>query len=929
LYRTFEFGPNPGNLTYKYYADSELLDDATFVIATTTHDPFTCGDVEGDTLVEYTGVWFIPGVEVLSLAPYANQTVTLVFLFVSDYANSDEDGGYWTWPGGPFVVDSITVQGTTSGDQYFNFETGDLQGWSRCAFAGYGDYAGIYTIANLNIQDPSCPCLSGCALAFFNRDVIPHDHVMGQANVAVSPEINLLADPLWPRSESFIRTAMYLNLPLAAGNFVIWKVRYQPSEDDTCGFCDKWSPWYDENTIYYGGGCQIGWYDLSGKVPAHAEKLQIGVGVQNMCLVWPWWCVQPGNESPMFDNIRFAMVGGRAPAVVISDWDFFQDSFATDGTLLPRSTGRNIFPLTGGVQVHTVLGDTLVGSVAPACPSRLPQGVQNPDAVINLYFRVFPGPCIDQMAYNAWIASFPKNGAWYYARMDTARESIKNRVETAKGYYMSRFHETDPHYKPAGDNDIIPDFLFTPGTTIEYFVQSYWIGTPGIFYIYPDTTGGIYEEVEVLPDIMNPNINCDTEIGPGEQNCMLYVDHWDWDGEYAANSQAVIERGFHALGLGPVTKGANGWWDLQQWDRYDNEGSTADEGNSLGGGTCQDVNDAEGLRAVGPTLAQVLNYHIIFWSAGDQYDLILAYGGPGNCADDVSFLEGWMDIPRQDPVLFWLNANGSGTFLLVNGDASTAAFASAYLGVDLVASSYRDYTGDYGDCPDVWGVVGTAPEWNEDFHCGLEQAFLTDCGVGYKWFNVLTPVATTQAAYGILQYGAQVGPGEFASIAHDATADTATVSLYKTVADGFSLEYLRKYEPYCDSDVCVAWWEADVIGGPYYNRCFGNLQLVAEDEGGIYNARFANKLGNSYPNPMNPSARIDFSIKESGRATLRVFDVSGRLINTLVDKKMDAGNHFVVWDGTDSWGRSVASGVYFYQIEANGYKEAKKIMVLK
>lgn len=194
-------------------------------------------------------------------------------------------------------------------------------------------------------------------------------------------------------------------------------------------------------------------------------------------------------------------------------------------------------------------------------------------------------------------------------------------------------------------------------------------------------------------------------------------------------------------------------------------------------------------------------------------------------------------------------------------------------------------------------------------------------------FNVLTTEATTQGAVGVLEYAVQVGAGEYAAVSHDATVDTATVSLYKTVTDAFGVNYIRKYEPYCDSDVCVAWWEADVIGGPYYNYCFGSLQLVADR--GEYNPRFSNKLGNSYPNPMNPSSRIDFSIKSASRVTLRVFDVSGRLVNTLVDKKMDAGNHFVVWDGTNSTGQKVASGIYFYQIDANGFKAAKKITVLK
>lgn len=722
LYKTFEFGAVPGNLVYKYYADSEPGYDYTYLIATTTHDAATCGDVDGDTLVIYNAAMGF-GVETVDLSAYANQTVTLVYKFQSDGGWSDADGLYSTGGVGGFTVDSIVVGGVLDAD----FET-DMDGWAVCAFQGYGDYAGIYSVVNLDVQDPTCTCLDGCVLAFFDRDVIPHEHPMGQVNIAVSPELNLMNDPQWPRGNSLIQWGWYRDLPLAADNFAIWHVRYTPYEDDDCNFCEEWSAWYDENTVYYGPqpNCGVANFNVSGQVRGHAEKLQIAVGVQNMCLVWPWWCVQTGNESPMFDNIRFAMHGARAPGMFMSDWDFYQDAYALDGTLNPRSTGRidsgtNIFPLTGGVQLHTVLGDSAVVNTGAACDSDEPNGLQNPDANLSLYFRVFPGECIDAGAYAAWYGSFPMLGGWAFARMDTAR-SVSPGAPTIEGVYMTRFHETDPHFNPVGDNDILPDFLFTPGTTIEYFFVSYWTATPAAFNVYPDTTGGFYQEVEILPDIMNPQINCDGEIGANDQNCMLWVDHWDRRG-----AQDEIERGFHALGLGPVVEDNFNWMDLQQYDRYDNEAPTSDQGGSLGGRICQDVNHpAEGgVRANGPTLAQIVNYYTILWAAGNQETVMFGFGGSGNCANGIALLQSWMDFPRQEPVLFWLSATGPGVFMFVYGDASTAAFGGAYLGIDLVAASYRDYTGDYSDCPDVTGVIGA---WNEGFHCGVEQSVDGACG---------------------------------------------------------------------------------------------------------------------------------------------------------------------------------------------------------
>ena len=68
------------------------------------------------------------------------------------------------------------------------------------------------------------------------------------------------------------------------------------------------------------------------------------------------------------------------------------------------------------------------------------------------------------------------------------------------------------------------------------------------------------------------------------------------------------------------------------------------------------------------------------------------------------------------------------------------------------------------------------------------------------------------------------------------------------------------------------------------------------------------------PNPFNPSTTLRFDLAESGFAELAVYDVTGRLVRTLVTSPVAAGAHSVVWDGTDAAGRQVASGVYFARL---------------
>ena len=63
--------------------------------------------------------------------------------------------------------------------------------------------------------------------------------------------------------------------------------------------------------------------------------------------------------------------------------------------------------------------------------------------------------------------------------------------------------------------------------------------------------------------------------------------------------------------------------------------------------------------------------------------------------------------------------------------------------------------------------------------------------------------------------------------------------------------------------------------------------------------------------------------------SLRVYDVPGRIVRTLVDAEVVAGSRAVVWDGRDTRGQHVGSGVFFYQLDAPGYASAKKLIILK
>ena len=85
----------------------------------------------------------------------------------------------------------------------------------------------------------------------------------------------------------------------------------------------------------------------------------------------------------------------------------------------------------------------------------------------------------------------------------------------------------------------------------------------------------------------------------------------------------------------------------------------------------------------------------------------------------------------------------------------------------------------------------------------------------------------------------------------------------------------------------------------------------------------------NFPNPFNPETVIKFNLPQASPVTLKVYNVLGQVVNTLVDEPLSAGNHSVMWDGRNAQGGDVASGVYFYRINAGGYESIQKMTLLR
>lgn len=99
-----------------------------------------------------------------------------------------------------------------------------------------------------------------------------------------------------------------------------------------------------------------------------------------------------------------------------------------------------------------------------------------------------------------------------------------------------------------------------------------------------------------------------------------------------------------------------------------------------------------------------------------------------------------------------------------------------------------------------------------------------------------------------------------------------------------------------------------------------------------YDAPFiptATALMQNYPNPFNPATTIMYDVSRAGRVTIQIFDVSGRLISTLVDQNKEAGRYTIHWTGKDRNNASVPSGMYFYRMKAADEILTRKMILLR
>lgn len=83
-------------------------------------------------------------------------------------------------------------------------------------------------------------------------------------------------------------------------------------------------------------------------------------------------------------------------------------------------------------------------------------------------------------------------------------------------------------------------------------------------------------------------------------------------------------------------------------------------------------------------------------------------------------------------------------------------------------------------------------------------------------------------------------------------------------------------------------------------------------------------LQQNYPNPFNPSTTISFALPSKSFVTMKIFDIMGRQVATIISEEMSAGNYSRQWNAAN-----ISTGVYFYRLHAGSFTETKKLILLK
>jgi len=822
----------------------------------------------------------------------------LRFRFTSDGAWSDQDG-LWNTDGAA-IVDALRVRDIASYNNYQDFESIPPNAvhagiWHARPEIAFGKYSGLKN--NLTDKDP-CGDNLGTQVVFFAGSPNPSAGYPGlydtpfcigpggvsapcQNESVVSPVLDMTK---YTTNNSNVQNGMIppADLPLLGGCdlvftvyrdlylsdlvFYVWSVR----KIDPSGCPGQWQ---DDNFVYFASRKDYleHWQDV-GKFIAGDDPVQISIGCVDMCDVWyneVGNCAQH-TPSPWIDNVRLYRYKTAGPQWGVRDLDLFQDNFPSaeyDLESVVRADAANDINTYEDPMIRP--GDSIVVD----CNSILGGGVAADP--------VFGGPAVYLNVKCTYIGPAPAKPNLYGPSLAGGIVYGTNPPVTVSFNYVSDDGvwtkiQCDSARTGAGVVDDkymvdLADNLFTRGYEIEYYFTAR--DNAGVETALPQwaRSNGPYFEFTCLPS---------------QNSDVLFVDDFAWRGTFTGIVTDYWKQVFEAV-LPPPN------------DRVDIYHVN---------GPASAVSSGPGSRAKNYQLTTT--YRTIVWDSGNMLTGAAtisegtAYSDKSN---DCQMLVDWMSLSDNRCGL-WVCGDDVAADLNGSSAATAIALMTTWCGVDLVETGFSALTGIvnplltgdgdagifvHGGVPDQFYAYGGCPIIN-DFDV-LERAG------GGRW---------------ALRYPDFGGTTYYAAISNE--RDNSHGQPVRTMWFGFSFMYLR-------DDVNAVPQDRFEIA----KDVFGWMQNATNSNVTDAKIPSAYALAQNFPNPFNPSTTIRFDMREKGFMTLRIYNVAGRLVRTLVEGVKDAGSYNVAWDGMNDRGGAVASGIYFYKMETANWNMTKKMVMLR
>jgi hypothetical protein len=451
-------------------------------------------------------------------------------------------------------------------------------------------------------------------------------------------------------------------------------------------------------------------------------------------------------------------------------------------------------------------------------------------------------------------------------------------------------------WNTTGDNYAfdLPDtnFLF-PGDILHYCIvaQDRVTGPSGDIgtSTMPADTTGFNDFSTPMAYNLSYTINCNPTIVETSPGVYEHPEILFWND---AQGYGLENEWFYALNNLGLTQGeVPGGYDV-----YATNGPSSGVGNGLGG------------RA---GLGTILGYDTMLYGCANLSVNTISNGDFGNDpSNDVSLLDQWM---QQGDKNMFLCGDDLITDMMVNSGAATQAFVADYFGLvhnnvnirPLINNQHAPVVKPAPVQP-VFATVNSWIAYGGCFNYNTFDAVTTD-GVGQRIAEFTNP----SGALGAYPYSA-------ATLAINATYNSRVI----TMPYGFLFIYddpdeVAKANAPLNARTRVL---NDVL--TYFGKAYSGA--VGTD------VRAAQQLSLSHsPNPFNPKTTISFTMPKTGHLTLKVYNVRGELVRTLVDGVRLAGPQKVDWDGTSDNGAAMSSGVYFFQINDGVTTLAKKASLLR